>query len=255
MALLQNKTLCVIGDSQMACAARGLKEGLTQAPPGWDVEFWGAEGPLFRAMDFKDGAMRMTKADATARVIEINEQQRDHIAPGDFDALLFFGARLRVAAFFADYFQWQSTRVSEPTRAVLEAAIHDFCICTRAYRIARAFAEQGDAVFFAPDPFMTAGILDYFGPDGVYADQLAAQTATAQQRAALWDGFERVAAQDGIKLLAQDDETVQDGILTKPEFAIAGAEAVGDHAHKSPAFGALRLQQVWQELPPVRSAA
>ena len=240
----KTRTLCMIGDSQIGSVSLALREGQTTVPKGYDLEFWGVEGPAFRSIDWIDGAIRPAPA-ALERVLTINGNGRDHIAPGQFDGVIFYGARLRVSMFFAEYFQWASGRVTRPSRAVLETAVHDFAISTRAYRFGRALAEAGDAVFYVPAPFNTDGIRDLTAPGNLYQNCSAAFAATAEDRAELWDAFERVAARDGITLLRQPEDTVTKGILTKAEFCCEGALEMDDIGHKSPAFAARWLQDLW----------
>ena len=238
------KTICMIGDSQIGSVSLALREELTSVPEGYELEFWGVEGPAFRTLDWIDGAIR-PGPEALERVLTINGNGRDHIAPGQFDAIVFYGARLRVSTFFAEYLQWASARVTAPSRAVFETTVHDFAISTRAYRFGRSLAAAGDQVFFVPAPFNTDGVRDLSAPGNLYHAHPAAFAATPEDRAAIWDTFERVAARDGITLLRQPEDTVTKGILTKPEYRCAGAVEESDIGHKSPDFAARWLQDLW----------
>lgn len=240
-------SLCIVGDSQIGSVALALKEGLTAVPDGYSLEFWGSEGPTFRTIDWVDGAMRPAPA-ALERVLEVNGNGRDHVAPGQFDTVIFYGARLRVATFFAQYFQWASGRVTHPSRSVLETAVHDFAISTRAYRMGRSLAAAGDRVFYIPAPFSTDGVRDLAAPGSLYHPYPAAFAATAEDRAYLWDVFEEVAARDGMTLIRQPEDTVTSGILTKAEYSCAGAVEEDDIGHKSPAFAARWLEELWPAL-------
>ncbi|WP_299695145.1 hypothetical protein [uncultured Tateyamaria sp.] len=240
----KTRTLCMIGDSQIGSVSLALREGLTSVPDGYEMEFWGVEGPAFRTIDWTDGAIRPAPA-ALERVLTINGNGRDHIAPGQFDGVIFYGARLRVSMFFAEYFQWASDRVTRPSRSVLETAVHDFAISTRAYRFGRSLAAAGDHVFYVPAPFNTDGVRDLAAPGNLYHACPAAFAATEEDRAQLWDAFEAVAARDGITLLRQPEDTVTTGILTKAEFCCDGAVEQDDIGHKSPAFAARWLKELW----------
>ena len=250
----KTKTLCMIGDSQIGSVALALKDGLAAVPDGYEMEFWGVEGPAFRSIDWVDGAIRPAPA-ALERVLTINGNGRDHIAPGQFDGVVFYGARLRVAMFFAEYFQWASGRITLPSQSVLDTAVHDFAISTRAYRMGRELAAAGDRVFYVPAPFNSDGVRDLAAPGNLYHDHPAAFAATAQDRAHLWEAFERVAARDGITLIRQPEDTVTSGILTKAEYCCAGAIEEDDIGHKSPSFAARWLQDLWSALDtPARAA-
>ena len=110
--------LCIIGDSQLGSLQTAMQTGLTAAPDGVSVEFWGATGPDFRQIHWGDGAIRASGA-AKVTAQKINAAGRDHIAPEDFDTVIFFGARLRVAEFFGPYLDWAHTHGNLPSKAVL----------------------------------------------------------------------------------------------------------------------------------------
>lgn len=248
------RRLCMVGDSQMGSVAVALREGLTAVPDGFELEFWGAEGPEFRKIDWVDGAIRPSEA-SRAQVLELNGNGRDHVAPGQFDAVIFYGARLRLPTFFAAYFQWAAERHTRPSRAVLETAAYDFAISWRGYQLARNLAAAGDTVFYVPSPFSTDGVRNLVAKGELYHDFQAALAATAADRALLWDAFETVCARDGITLLRQPEDTVTSGILTRAEFQCEGAQATDDIGHKSSAFAARWLQELWPQLADLAKAA
>ena len=248
------RKLCIIGDSQIGSVSLALREGLTQVPDGYALEFWGVEGPAFRTIDWIDGAIRPAEA-ARDRVLTINGNGRDHVAPGQFDGVIFYGARLRVSMFFAEYFQWASERQTQPSRAVLDLAVQDFAISTRAYRFGRALAAAGDKVFYVPAPFNTDGVRDLVARGNLYHATPAAFAATAEDRARLWDAFEAVAARDGMTLLRQPEDTVTSGILTRAAYQCDDAVALDDIGHKSPAFAARWLEELWPVVDAQLSAA
>ncbi|MEL6566671.1 MAG: hypothetical protein AAFQ59_19675 [Pseudomonadota bacterium] len=248
------RSLCLIGDSQMGSASLAIREGLTAPPDGHSLEFWGATGPAFRTIDWVDGAIRPAET-ARAQVLQINGHGRDHVAPGDFNGVIFYGARLRIATFFAAYFQWRSERLTHPSRAVLETAVHDFAISTRAYRLARHLAAAGDPVFYIPAPFTSDGVRNLTRAGNVFHSFPAARNATTDDRAFLWEAFETVSARDGITLIRQPEDTVTSGVLTKAKYQCADAVALDDIGHKSPAFAARWLQDLWPKLGSCAQAA
>ena len=183
-----------------------------------------------------------------AQVLKVNGEGRDHVAPGDFDVVLFYGARLRLSTFFADYLQWMSARAAPPSRAALETAARDYMISARSYRFAQAFAAAGDPVLFVPAPFASDGVKDFSIKGTLYHHVPRAFAAGAAERGHLWSVFEAVAQADGICLMRQPDHTVTKGILTRAAYQCEGAVADGDLGHKSPAFAALWMAEVWPRL-------
>lgn len=238
------RKLCIIGDSQVASVALALRQGLTKPPKDVEVEFWGAVGPDFRQIDWKNGAIR-APASAREAVLQINGHGRDHVAPDDFDCLVFYGARLRVGWFFAEYQQWVADQGARPSRAAAELAMHDFAICARAYRLAGRMAERGQKVIYAPAPFYSDGVRDLAAPDNVYHKFPAAFETTAEDRDHLWDLLDTVSARDGIRMVRQPDDTVTEGLLTRREYQRADAVQEDDIGHKSPAFAAHWLKEIW----------
>lgn len=240
----KSRKLCIIGDSQVASVALALREGRTTPPDGVEVEFWGAVGPDFRQIDWIDGAI-CAPAAAREAVLQVNGNGRDHVAPGDFDGLLFYGARLRIGWFFAQYQQWVADQGARPSRAVAELATRDFVICARAYRLAGRMAEAGQKVIYAPAPFYSDGVRDLAAPDNLYHSYPAAFETTEVDRDHLWELLETVAARDGVNVVRQPEDTVTAGLLTKREYQCADALEEDDIGHKSPAFAARWLEEIW----------
>lgn len=238
------RRLCFFGDSQLGSVRLALTEGLTAPPPGTEVEFWGAIGPQFRQIDWRKGAIR-ARGEALKMVQTLNAAQRDHIAPEDFDCIVFYGARLRTAEFFGPYIQWAVQHGHLPSRAVLRASARSFMENTRAFRLAGLMAGKGCRSVFVPAPFYTKGVTDMEARGRFLHAYPGADQATAAQRAALWAAMIDVAAESGVTLVPQPEDTVTDGVLTKEEFAVDGAVESGDTGHKSPAFAARWLEEVW----------
>lgn len=240
----EQQRICILGDSQLGSVRHALTQGLTTPPDGAEVEFWGAGGPSFRLIDWRKGAIRATgKALETA--LSINGQGRDHISPGDFDCVIFYGARLRTAEFFGPYAHWAAEHGHLPSAAVLQAAARDFMIRARPYRLAGLLAAKGCAAVFVPSPFYTKGVTDMAARGRFFDHYPGADRLSAQHRSALWAAMQAVAAADGVTLVPQPDETVTDGVLTREEFAVEGAVESGDNGHKSPAFAARWMADVW----------
>ncbi|MEP3055634.1 hypothetical protein [Ascidiaceihabitans sp.] len=239
--------LCFIGDSQLGSLQSALKEGLTTVPNGIDVEFWGATGPAFRGIYLSDGAMCATGT-AKDMATTINAKGRDRIAPGDFDTLVFYGARLRMPDFFGPLLDWAHTHGDLPSRRVLQTSAEEFVRETRAFRMAQAFAREGDRVLFVPGPLTTEGVVNLRKKQRVLHHYPGAIHGTIQWRDRLWSALEDVSASAGIEFIRQPEDTITKGILTKNEYACANARETEDTGHKSPAFAVRWMQEVWPHL-------
>lgn len=250
----QGHRICFFGDSQMGSLRHALRDGLTIPPDGAHIEFWGATGPSFRLVDWRDGAIR-AKDRALEMALSINGNGRAYLAPEDFDTFIFYGARYRVTEFFGPYLHWINENGHAPSRAVLHAAARMFAECTRAYRIAQNLAKAGCNVIYVPAPFYTADVNDIDARGRFLGLYPGAAMATPAHRATLWAALGSVSAEDGITLVPQPDDTVTRGALTSREFASAGAEEAGDTGHKSPAFAARWMEDVWPLVTPVCKAA
>lgn len=248
------RSLCFIGDSQMGSLQRAFSEGLTSAPKGTDVEFWGAPGAYFRNIHWHKGAVRASD-DALDAVRRINARGRDHIAPGDFDTVVFYGARLRVAEFFGPYLEWVHTHRHLPSADVLKTTAREFVWETRAYRMAHTLAEAGTRVIYVPGPFYSADVLDLTEKNRFFHHYPGAVHGTAPLRDRLWRVLEDVSADLGITLIRQPDDTVTGGILTHSRYACENAVAQGDVGHKSAAFAAHWMGHVWPHVQQKAKAA
>ncbi len=243
MPLRGSPSICVFGDSHIACIKHALDEGLV-TPPDGGLEFWGASGPAFRGIHLKRGRLQPMHDEARAQVQMISETGRESLAAEDFDAFLFVGSRLRSQSYVVPMLwrlQDDSGFLSEAVRA---AILDRWLMGCRSYRAACTFAGTGKTrVFFAPASFMNDHVLD----EKVIARSIN-QQATAAQRAELWDGIARRMDQDGIGLIAQPEETVTRGCLTRAEFASSRAIELQDPVHKNGAFGALILKELFARL-------
>ncbi|MEL6467948.1 MAG: hypothetical protein AAFQ58_23540 [Pseudomonadota bacterium] len=246
--------VCFFGDSQIASARLAMTEGLTSVPDDVDIEFWGATGPAFRQIEWRGGAMRATGA-ALEIALTINGRGRDHLAPGDFDTFVFYGARLRTAEFFGPYLQWHAAHGTFPSAAALHIAARTFMDDNRAYRNAVTLAAHGARVIFVPAPLYTNGVTDLHARGRFLHAYPRASEADADARAVLWQAMTAVARSGGVTLVPQPEDTVTNGVLTKAEFACEGAVEVGDTGHKSAAFAARWLQDVWPLVTDLRQAA
>ena len=236
------ETLCIFGDSHIGSVRRALDAGLVRLD-GFEVEFWGAAGPLFRQIDIKQGVLRPLGKEAEEVVLRVNGKGRASLAPEDFDNYLFYGARLRIAEFMVPYLHHMRDPQHAASSAVMQAAARQFLSSCRAVRIARSFATSGRTrVFFAPAPLMTDGMAGQGAQKLPMGHYPRAVEATTEDRTQIWQMFAQLLADDGVTLIAQPDETVVNGVFTHAGFAIEGAQASGDAGHKSPEFACLMLQ-------------
>lgn len=242
MPLPAKPRLCLIGDSNLAAFKQADQQGLVDFS-GYEVEYWGADGPSFRGIWFKNGRIEVSSTSARAVFERVNGQGRTTVAPEDFDELLFIGARVGAADFFGRYLQRKYGNEGWQSQAALDAALRSYMHSSRAYRIGVIFARHyGVKVSLIPSSLVTRGIRDLTFKGGFEWRYPEAHRATAADRAWLWEAFERVALADGVRVIRQPDETVVDGVFTDPKYAIPGADKTLDVSHKSPAFAALLLQ-------------
>lgn len=229
--------LCIFGDSHLGCGKAALDAGLVDTD-GVDVEFWGADGPLFRQLEMVGGEVHATP-EAAERIALVNGRGRTVLSPTDFDMMLVLGARLRTFEFFAPSLHLVRQAGIAASEAVARKATATWMEGTRAYRFARSFA-QADAcrVVFAPVPFPTEGVLT----DPFAGIPLAAE-AEEQDLDRIWAPILEKAAADGVTMIRQPAETVTQGCLTKRDYGVENAVAAKDAVHKNGAYGALILTE------------
>ncbi|MEL0437748.1 hypothetical protein [Phycobacter sp. K97] len=236
-------SICIYGDSHIACIKHALDEGLVSVPQG-GLEFWGASGPAFRGIHLKGGRLQPQTQESQEQVRMISDTGRDSLGPEDFDVFLFVGSRLRSQSYVVPMLWRAQDDAGYLSKAVRDAVLDRWLTGCRSYRAACAFAALGQArVFFSPASFMNDQVLD----EKVIVRSIN-QQATAEQRAALWEGIARRMAQDGVSLIAQPEETVTRGCLTRMEFASSRATELQDPVHKNGAFGALLLKELFARL-------
>lgn len=238
----RNRTLCIIGDSHMGSVRRAANAGLVDFS-GYETEFWGAVGPLFRQqIQHEGGRIRAAGADAEAMVRQINDKGRLSIGPDEFDCYLFYGARCRIAEVMIPFLHRLRTPHLTMSRAVLRAAIDGYLGERRMVRAARDFAAAGARVFYAPSPLLTEGVEDLRAPGKVLDRYSNAVDATAEEAALIWETFDALFARDGITMIRQPADTVSNVILTDNRWAVPGAAESGDTGHKSPEFAARMIE-------------
>lgn len=237
---------CIFGDSHYACLKQAEVQGLVDVS-GIDLEYWGHVGGRFRFLEARDGAI-YPKDDFTARrFAKFNAKGRTFLPAVDFDVILVMGARVYVWGLFQRVLTLLSSgpMLSEGLqRRILTDGLRGHL----GYQLARGLAADGAArILLAPTAYYTEG-----------AERLVA--AVSPEVAALipdrvpwfWRVLEDAAAEDGITLLRQPEETVVHGIFTGVDYAVADHVRKQDFEHHNAAFGAAVLTQV---MPIVRSVA
>ncbi|MCM2563660.1 hypothetical protein M8756_15905 [Lutimaribacter sp. EGI FJ00015] len=240
----QNKSLCVFGDSHIGSVRKAIGDGKVKLR-GIDVEFWGATGENFRNINLVDDAIRPQSDEAAEVLKSINARGRLSIAPGDFDLVLFYGARLRLSSFVPSLVHHMRKPHGYMSEAVLRAAARRFIGNCRAARLAKWLAGDGRTrVFFAPTPFLTWGVLDHRQDKRTLALYPEVESTTAEERARLIGALSAEMAQDGVTLVPQPEETVVHGVFTDQKYAVENAAESGDISHKSAEFAALMVDSV-----------
>ena len=229
-------------------------DGLVAWPAGSEVEYWGATGPKFRNIRWQGGALRASGT-ALADVHKINVAKREVIAPGDFDILVFYGSRLRVAEFMLRMSDWRYRTGSWPSQAVLTAAAEKFTSSVRSFHTCAHFAQARTPVYFVPSPLYTDGIVNMMARGAPLHQFPKAIEAQKEDRDILWSTLQTLARSRGFEVVRQPEDTIANGVFTKTEYACEGAADSGDFGHKSPAFAARWMQELVPLLPAQPRAA
>ncbi|HGG04124.1 MAG TPA: hypothetical protein ENK28_01590 [Aliiroseovarius sp.] len=231
--------ICVFGDSHIGSVKRALDRGLIDTG-GRQITFWGADGPSFRALRWKNGRI-VPDPEARDIVAQVNGGSHDTIGPDDFDLFIFYGARLRVQEYFASILPDLRRPELGLSSAAMQAITDRWTVRTRAWRFARNFARAGAQIVFVPTSFPTKGILKPAVERKRYH-----VASTKAERAQLWRVLENAAQRRGFTLVPQPDDTVTKTTMTRSEFAAEGAQESGDMVHKSDEYAALMIKAALQ---------
>ncbi len=233
--------LCIFGDSHLASVRQCLNDGLEKFE-GAEVEFWGAFGPLMRELHMR-GDRIVPSDEAREMVLRINGHDRPELAAEDFDYFLFYGSRVRIHEFAAPYLHHRR-QGGFISAGALTASARDWMHSTRFYRFARDFAaKRPGRVFFAPSSLPAAGVRAQR-----YPEWPGCLEATAEDRARMWEALCAAAAEDGVTLIPQPEDTVVSGCLTDSQYALPNAHTLKDDTHKSPAFAARYIADIKREM-------
>lgn len=236
---------CIFGDSHYACLKQAELQGLVDVS-GIELEYWGHVGGRFRYLQARDGAIHPRDDFTAMRFAKFNAKGRTFLPAADFDAILVMGARVyiwrmfqRVLALLAD-----GPLVSEGLQRRLLA---DNLRQHLGYQLAWGLAASGTArILLAPTAYYTEGFahLAEAIPPGLAA-------LIPDRVPEFWRYLQEAAAEDGITLLRQPEETVVQGMFTGVDYAVADHLRKPDYEHHNAAFGAAVLAPV---LPIVRAA-
>ncbi|NKW72152.1 hypothetical protein HGD85_04135 [Rhodobacteraceae bacterium R_SAG10] len=229
------ENLCLFGDSHLGCLKLALSADLVDRR-GLEIEFWGADGPYFRQLRLKDGAIRPDSG-AVERVELVNGRGRKHLCASDFHAILFMGARLRVGEFLAPFVERMREDNGYLSRAVARRLAGRWLNKTRSYRYAKEMAKTGGAtILYFPTPLLTEGAIDS-GPTLAKVEH----PKDALIPGFGWDSLCAAARGDGISLIRQPEMTTTVGLHTLSQYGCDHYRALNDPVHKNAAFGAIVL--------------
>lgn len=229
--------LCIFGDSHYACLKQAEVQGLVDVS-GVDLEYWGHVGGRFRYLEVRDGAVHPLDEFTARRFAKFNSKGRMFLPAAEFDVIHVTGARVYVWRLFHQLLRGMAQGPflsSGLARRILTDGLRG----QAGYRLAAGLAATGTArVLLSPVAYYTAD------PDR-FADVLAPAIPELirEQVPRFWAILEEVAAEDGIQLLRQPEETVTAGLFTDPAYAVAGHVEKRDFEHRNAAYGALILDR------------
>lgn len=230
--------LCIFGDSHYACLKQADVQGLVDVS-GVELEYWGHVGGRFRYLEFRDGAICPVDEFTAMRFAKFNARGRTVLPAADFDAILVMGARVYV---WRQFLQVLSALAKGPlvSEGLQRRILTDGLRGQQGYRLAKGLAATGTAqVMLAPIAYYT-GNADraekFFSPP--------VQAMIPERVPGFWAVLEAAAAEDGIRLLRQPEETVVHGMMTDEVYAVANHVAKKDYEHHNAAYGAVVLSRV-----------
>lgn len=228
---------CIFGDSHYACLRQAERQGLVDMS-GLEVEHWGHVGGRFLHLEVRDGAIHPKDDFTAARFARFNEKARTFLPAAAFDAILVMGARTYMLTPFMMILR---ARYHGPfvSAGLKQRIVGDSLRRQLGYWLALGLARTGTArVMLAPTSFPTVGV-----PKGGPILTPEMQEAPPEARAEIWAMAVRAAADDGITLIPQPEESVTKGLMTSAAFAVDGHAELNDYAHRNAGYGALVLSQ------------
>lgn len=229
--------LCIFGDSHYACLKQAEVQGLVDVS-GVDLEYWGHVGGRFRYLEFRDGAVHPVDDFTARRFAKFNARGRQFLPAGDFDAIHVTGARVYVWGLFHQILRGL-TQGPFLSSGLAQRILTDGLRGQAGYRLAVGLAATRTArILMSPIAYYTAD------PDR-FADVVTPEMAALipEQVPRFWGILQDVAAEDGIELLRQPEETVTSGLFTAEAFAVANHIEKRDYEHHNADYGALILSR------------
>jgi hypothetical protein len=232
--------LCIFGDSHYACLKQAEVQGLVDVS-GVDLEYWGHVGGRFRYLEYRDGAVHPLDEFTARRFAKFNAKGRMSLPAADFDMIHVTGARVYVWRLFH---QVLSGLTEGPflSSGLARRILTDGLRGQAGYRLAAGLASTRAArVLLSPIAYYTAD------PDRFADIVTPAMAALIPDRVPeFWDILQGAAAEDGITLLQQPDESVSAGLFTDPAYAVANHVERRDYEHHNAGYGAMILARAVQ---------
>lgn len=232
--------LCIFGDSHYACLKQAEVQGLVDVQ-GVELEYWGHVGGRFRYLEFRDGAVHPVDDFTARRFAKFNAKGREHLPAAEFDVIHVTGARVYVWGLFNQLLRGM-TQGPFLSSGLARRILVDGLRGQAGYRLAAGLASTRTArVLLSPVAYYTVD-------PGRFADVLtpAVRERIPEEVPRFWAILEATAAEDGVELLRQPEETVTEGLFTDAAYAVAGHVEKRDYEHHNAAYGALILSRAVQ---------
>lgn len=236
----KRKTICIFGNSHIACLKHALNQKLYATRKAIDFEFWGAAGKRFFKLDFVNGKIVPRNERVLSTVLAVNGMGKKVLDPSDYHAILFMGVGITPVKLFAPQLERIRTSKGVLSQAVFSHLCQDWLASHAFYRIARNIAQSSETrIFLAPSSF-PCEIAARFRK-GRYA---GARKASIQEIDKIWLELETIAKRDGITLIRQPMETMSKGIMGSKAFCRVDVDGELSLSHNNPQYGALILKQL-----------
>jgi hypothetical protein len=230
--------VCIFGDSHYACLKQAEVQGLVDAR-GVELEYWGHVGSRFRHLEFRDGAIHPLDDFTALRFAKFNARGRTFLPAAEFEAILVMGARVYLWRMFL---QILTDIAFGPfvSEGLQRRILTDGLRRQQGYRLAKGLAGTGTArVVLAPVAYYT---FDPARPEHALSPEV--QTLIPRKLPEFWAILEAAAAEDGIRLLRQPEETVSQGMFTEAAYAVPDYLSKQDFEHHNAAYGAIVLARM-----------
>jgi hypothetical protein len=229
--------LCIFGDSHYACLKQAEVQGLVDVS-GVELEYWGHVGGRFRYLEFRDGAVHPVDDFTARRFAKFNAKGRLYLPAADFDTVLVVGARVYVWRLFHQVLR-SATQGPFFSSGLERRILTDGLRNQAGYRLAAGLAQTGTArILLSPIAYYTAD-RDRFAD--VMTPEMAA--LIPDRVPGFWSLLQDLAAEDGITLMRQPDETVTAGLFTDESYAVANHIERRDYEHHNASYGAIILER------------